>query len=229
MQTNVQTVLDMAWDMRDGQVVPDTDDVKLTGGAVKVTATYLYADLAGSSKAAHKLKKEVTGKLIRSYLDAATRVIKHYGGSIRSFDGDRVMGIFMGDSKNSSAMKAGLGINWAVVEVLGKKLEAKWPDLKDHWTLGHGVGIATGEALIVRGGVRASNDLVSIGAAPNVAAKLSELRSSPNVYCTKVTHSNSHDSARLSSGGESMWAPYTAQSIGGAVYQVMGSTWWKRP
>ncbi|MCP4383428.1 MAG: adenylate/guanylate cyclase domain-containing protein [Hyphomicrobiales bacterium] len=229
IETNVQLVLNTSWDTRNGQVVPATEDVKLAGGAVNVTATYLYADLAGSSLAAHKLKKEVTGKLIRSYLDAASRVIKHYGGAIRSFDGDRVMGIFMGDSKNSSAMKAGLGINWAVSEVLDKKFAAKWSDLNDHWNLGHGVGIATGEAMLVRGGVRASNDLIAIGRAPNVAAKLSDLRGSPNVYCTEETHDHSHDSARIASDGRSMWSQYSNQTIGGTVYRIKGSTWWKRP
>lgn len=227
---SVQTVLNTAWDTRDGSVVPDTDSVKLSGGAVKVEATYLYADLARSSQAAQKLRKDVTGKIIRSYLDAASRIIKHYKGEIRSFDGDRVMGIFMGSSKNTQALKAGLGINWAMSEVLKPRFEKRWSNLSDYWTPGHGVGIATGEALIVRGGVRASNDLVSVGAPPNVAAKLSELRGAPTVYCTKETWRQAHESARLSSKDKKeMWREHDAQVVGGKSFAVMSSSWWMRP
>lgn len=222
--SQVQTILNTAWDIRDGTLVPTTDTVKLKDGAVKVEAAYLYADLADSSQAAQKLKKEVTGKIIRSYLDAASRIIKHYGGEIRSFDGDRVMGIFMGNSKNTNAIKAGLSINWAMDHVLDPKFVAKWPTLKDYWTPAHGVGIDTGSALIVRGGVRASNDLVSIGEAPNVAAKLSGLRGSPDVYITEAVYNQCNEVARTTNG-KNMWTDYPAQTIGGSTYKVKGSTW----
>ena len=172
VQGAVRETLGTAWNIRDGQVVPDTDDVALRNGAVKVEAAYLYADLANSSKAAQVLKKEVTAKIIRCYVNAAVRLIRWKGGHIRSFDGDRVMGVFIGDSKRNDAVRAALAINWAVRKVLDEKFDAKWPDLKKHYHLDHGIGIDCGEALIVRAGVRNNNDLVSIGEAPNVAAKL---------------------------------------------------------
>jgi adenylate cyclase len=224
VEVQVQTILNTGWDIRDGNTVPTTDTVKLTDGAVRVNATYLYADLADSSGAAQKLKKEVTGKLVRSYLDAASRIIKHYEGEIRSFDGDRVMGIFIGNSKNTNAIKTALGINWAMDKVLDPKFLAKWPALNNNWTPAHGVGIDTGEALIVRGGVRNSNDLVSIGSAPNVAAKLSSLRGAPDVYITHAVYNNCSAAAKATDG-KNMWTDYGTQAIGGCAYKVKGSTW----
>lgn len=153
-------MIDAVWSIRDGLTVPKTEDVVLRNGAVKVDATYLYADLAGSSIAAQRLTKEAAGTIIRSYLNAASRIIRHFNGHIRSFDGDRVMGIFMGGGKNTSAAKAGLAINWAIHEVLRPRLNAKWNDLESLYRVDHGVGIATGEAFIIRGGVRDNNDLV---------------------------------------------------------------------
>lgn len=223
--TNVQAVLNMAWDVRTGSVVPESSTVKLGGGAVKVSGTWLYADLADSSTAAHKLKKEVTGKLVRSYLDAAGRIIRRFDGEIRSFDGDRVMGVFMGTDMNFRAIKAGLGINWAVDNVLQPNLKAIWPTLGDFWTLDHGVGIDTGDALIVRGGVRDNNDLISVGAAPNVAAKLSSLRSTHDVYITERVYSDATAAGQIGSNGENMWTWYTAQTIGGTTYKVLASAW----
>lgn len=171
VESAADAVLGAVWNIRDGQVVPETAGVTLKNGAVKLDATYLYADLANSSALAQKIKKEVAAKVIRSYLDAASRIIRNKGGAIRSFDGDRVMGVFVGASKNTNAVRAALGIQWAVDEVLKPKFAAKWPDLSNNYVVGHGVGVARGEVLIVRGGVRDNNDLISVGAAANVAAK----------------------------------------------------------
>lgn len=228
VESKVQEVIDIAWSIRDGQTVPKTEDVVLRNGAVKVEATYLYADLANSSIAAQALTKEATGKIIRAYLNAASRIIRRFGGHIRSFDGDRVMGIFMGNGKNTSAAKAGLGMNWAIHEVLRPKLNAKWNDLDSLYRVDHGVGIATGEALIVRGGVRDNNDLVSIGDAPNTAAKLSSLRIGPDVYITDDVYDQLHESAKTYDG-QQMWERVPNQPIGGKIFPVVGSRGWLLP
>lgn len=229
VKTAVQTTLATGWDTRDGTVVPTTESVTLKNGAVKVEAAYLYADMANSSEVAQRLKKEVGAKLIRCYVNSAVRIIRDKGGHIRSFDGDRVMGIFMGDSKRNNAVRAALAINWAVDEVLRPKFKEKWPEIERHYIVKHGVGIDCGEALIVRAGVRDNNDLVSIGEAPNVAAKLSELRSTPDIY---ITASNVYD--RLNepqklSNGTNMWTDCGSIAVGGTSYKVKGSTYWWEP
>jgi class 3 adenylate cyclase len=139
------------------------------------------------------------------------------------------MGVFIGESKNTNAVRAALGINWAVQAVLRPKFDAKWPDLKDNYVLGHGVGVETGEALIVRAGVRDNNDLVSIGGAPNVAAKLSDLRATPNIYITKAVYDGMNDQNKTASDGRSMWADYGSVAVGGKNYYVKSSTWWWEP
>ena len=45
----VDTLFTTTFNERDGQVVPTTQDVALKDGAVKIEATFLYADLAGSA------------------------------------------------------------------------------------------------------------------------------------------------------------------------------------
>lgn len=56
------------WSVREGKVVPRTEDVALKGGAVRIEATYLYADMAGSSKLAQGATEKQTAKIIRLYL-----------------------------------------------------------------------------------------------------------------------------------------------------------------
>lgn len=82
----------------------------------------------------------MAAKVVRAYLSTMTRLVKANGGVVRSFDGDRVMGIFIGDSKNSSAAKCALQMKYVVTKVLRPKAQDKFSSLSD-FTITHGVGI----------------------------------------------------------------------------------------
>lgn len=226
----IDGVLNEAWVITSGTVVPETDDITLKNGGRRVSATYLYADMANSSWLAQEVSDDITAKVIRAYLNAATRILSHHRGAIRSFDGDRVMAIFMGSSKNTSAVTAAFELNWAVREVMRAKLDAKWPKSLKEFTLHHGVGVATGEALIVRGGVRNHNDLISIGSAPNIAAKLSELRRTPDVYVTGNVYNGMNESVKKRlDGSTGFWMSQPEESIGGTKVTVYGTSYWRKP
>src|ERR1700691_4649712 len=186
LESDISTVLNATWNARDGQVIPATEDVTLSNGAVRLEAVVLYADLFHSTELAEKFQRSVAAKIVRAYLSSMTQLVKSNGGEVRSFDGDRVMGIFIGDGKNSAAAKCALQMKYIVRDVLRPKAEAKFPSLvKEGFKIEHCVGIAQSDVFVVRGGVRGSNDLVFIGSAPNIAAKLSELRKTPyNSYIT---------------------------------------------
>lgn len=222
----VRTVVNSDWNRRTGLVVPDTDDVTLRNGAVALDAVYLYADLANSTRLAREFDRRVAAKVIRAFLDASCRVIKSCGGTIVSFDGDRVMAIFVGQAKNSAAAKCGLQINHVVEKVIRPTVEAKYQSIKDkNFVISHCVGIASGETLIVRGGVRGSNDLVSIGRAPNVAAKLSDVRDGKyHTYITASVFSAMSDTSKISTTGKNMWTQ-TEREIGGEYMTLYKSSW----
>ncbi|WP_331734868.1 adenylate/guanylate cyclase domain-containing protein [Streptomyces sp. NBC_00887] len=188
IRSDVDKLVGTPWTTRNGYVVPGTDDVKLySNDAVKLDAVYLYADLLGSTKLAREFRPETAGKVLRASLRTASQIIKRKGGEIRSYDGDRVMAIFIGKSKNSSAAIAALQINYAITSIVQPALYTKLPHLqRDGFELTMCVGIASGEAFIARAGVRDSSDLVSIGRAPNVAAKLSDVRE-PHQHATYIT------------------------------------------
>lgn len=229
-KSGIDGVLDEAWVITNGTVVPTTEDVTLKNGGRLITATYLYADLAGSSQLAQTVDKKIVGKVIRAYLNAATRLLNHYDGKIRSFDGDRVMAIFMGNSKNTSAVKAAFALNWAVQQIIRGKLDKKWPTSLKDYTMHHGVGIDTGEALIVRGGVRNHSDLVSIGSAPNIAAKLSDLRHAPDIYITDHVFNNIHSSVKRDlKDTYDVWKKQPDQTVGGATVTIYGASYWRSP
>lgn len=226
VKSGVDGVLLPAWDERDGTVVPKTEDIALKNGAVNLEATYLYADMADSTGLAQNYKKFAVAKIVRCYLNAASRLINHYGGEIRSFDGDRVMGIFVGGRKNTNSVRCALAISWAVSQVIDPKIKEKWSDVT--WTMKHGVGIDTGEAMLVRGGVRGDNDIVSIGSAPNIAAKLSEQRGY-SINISSEVFSWLLDEVKLGPKGESMWSKAGTANFGGKSVAYYGSTWYWSP
>jgi class 3 adenylate cyclase len=157
------------------------------------------------------------------------KLITAHDGKVRSFDGDRVMGIFIGGRKHTNAATCALKMKYTVDKILRPSVEAKyWAFKEKGFVIRHCAGVAKSEVLVVRGGVRGRNDLVFIGSAPNIAAKLSELRTSPyNTWITWSVYSQLQDSAKLGSNGENMWVA-DKKLLAGVEWDLYKSTWrWK--
>lgn len=226
IQSDVSDTLSQTWNFRDGQVVPETTDVILAGGGVKLDATMLYADLADSTELA-MWDRRVTARICKAFLAASSRLIRNSGGHVRSFDGDRVMGVFVGDSKNTSAVKCALRINWMFLNVLKPKFNAKYEALNNgSYGLAQCTGVDTSEVLVVRSGIRNNNDLIWVGRAPNVAAKLSAIRDTPyHTFITKDVYKMLAAEVKVTNG-QDMWEARTWTK--GAVADVYRSHWsWK--
>lgn len=229
IESTVSDIISTPWNITDGIKVPDDADFALKNGGKRVDATYVYADLAGSSKLAQTLTMDATAKIIKTYVNTAARILNFKDGAIRSFDGDRVMAIFMGADKEDRAVRAALAINWAVVEVIQPAIKKGWADGDDFYNIRHAVGVDTGEALIVKGGIRNNSDLISVGAAPNVAAKLSDIRTSQSTFITdRVFEKLSPNHRYFEDGRTEMFSRYSwRHDVGGQAHTVYGSSaWW---
>jgi hypothetical protein len=119
---------------------------------VKIAATMLYADLADSTALA-MWDRRVAARVCKAFLAFASRLIRASDGEVRSFDGDRVMGVFIGKTKNTSAVKCALKINHVFENLLKPRFAAKYEKLRDGtYKLGQCTGIDTSEVLVVRAG-----------------------------------------------------------------------------
>ena len=177
LKSMVNRVMQNQWDVRQANTVPDASNLTLTGQVAKLDATVIYADMRASSKLVDELNQGVAGKVYQAFLFSLASIIKTNGGEITAYDGDRVMGIFIGNSKNTSATKSALMINHAVINILEPMLEEHFKSLSESgFKISHCVGIDTGSFLAVKAGLRNANDIVWIGRPPNLAAKLSEIR-----------------------------------------------------
>lgn len=230
IQTDVQTVINTQWSTRKGQVVPSSDSVALAGGAVELDAVHLYADLASSSKMAKVFDRRVVAKILKSFHSSSCRIISSLGGQVASFDGDRVLGIFVGSFKNSNAAKCALQINYAVTNIIRPQFEAKYDVVKNAtFKIGHGVGIDSGTVLAVRAGARGANDLIWIGRAPNLAAKLSDLRESPyNTHITATVYNCLNEESKFCGKDKSnMWEPRSWSFLDEKITVYRSNYYWK--
>lgn len=207
------------------QSVPEPDKMGYSD-AVYLPATYLYADMADSSGLVAASPADTVARVMKAYLVVSTRIIRAHNGHIRSFDGDRVMGIFAGTDRFTRSVKAAMQIKWAMRELVQPAISTNFKSIKTSgWTLRHACGIASGKALLVRAGFRGNDDLVSIGTAPNLAAKLSDLRDGTyNTFIGKRTYDSLTEPA-IMSNGKSMWIGTYDLPMGGRTFPYYKSSY----
>lgn len=223
----LRDLLYQPFDVRYGTVVPTTESVTMKSGGVYLDAVYLYADMADSTGMARRFTSQTAAKIIRAYLSVAARTLRARGGEIRSYDGDRVMGIFVGADAASRAARAALEVKWLVDNLVDEALSL-WLDEynESSWKISHRCGIDIGTAFVVRAGVRDSNDLVSVGDAPNIAAKLASLKGSRTFITDRMWDAMSYDTCFSTPNGSAMWSLAVPTDIGsGRVESVRSSTW----
>lgn len=178
LEAYVSSTFKTQWEKRDGRDVPDPTALKLSNDAMRFErATVLYADLTGSTGLVDGSLWQFAGEIYKTYLYCAAKLINDGGGTITSYDGDRVMGVFIGQYQTTTAAKVALKLNWVVQNVINPRLVAQYPS--QAYRVQQVVGIDTSEIHAARTGVRGGNDLVWIGPAANHAAKMTSLKPGP--------------------------------------------------
>ncbi|MCC7522984.1 adenylate/guanylate cyclase domain-containing protein [Candidatus Uhrbacteria bacterium] len=202
LRYEVRAIFKKTWTTRDGIVVPEPADLLLGNDAVNLEATVLYADMDGSTSLVDAYAPKFAAEVYKAYLHCAAKVIRSEDGVITAYDGDRIMGVFTGNFKNSNAVCAGLKIQWCVDEIINPAIRAQYPE--KIYALKQTVGIDTGKLLVARTGVRGSNDLVWVGRAANYAAKLTDLDEGFSTWITDSVYKKLNDGAKYSNG-INMW------------------------
>src|SRR6266566_3533733 len=203
LESEVKEIFESKWTERDGQVVPEPEDLKLGNDAVNLNATVLYADIADSTNLVDQNKSFFAAEIYKVYLLCAVRIIKDKQGTITAYDGDRVMAVYLGDSKNTSAVRSALMINYAVREIINPLLKKQYP--KQTYQLKQVIGVDTSNLFVARIGVRVDNDLVWVGRAANYAAKLCSRNGDYSIYITDDVHNHMQDSVKYDDKKKTIW------------------------
>ena len=105
IEAAVSRIFGDQWKTRDGTKVPSPEDVALGNDAVLLEGTVLYADLDGSTAMVDAKDRHFSAEVYKSYLASTDGVIRSEGGEIVAYDGDRVMAVFIGGYKNTTAVR----------------------------------------------------------------------------------------------------------------------------
>ena len=190
-------------------VLPDADDLTFGNSGERLDVCILYADIHRSTEMVDDLPDTKAASYYKAFLHCAAKLVKENDGTIQAYDGDRIMGVFIGASRVDNAVVAALQLNNVVSNVINPEFESS--GILSHRPIKHTVGIDAGKVLVAKTGVRVDNDLVWVGSAANYAAKLNSFEGLDVDYATRIT---SDAYALLSSqwklhGVNSMWeGPY---------------------
>lgn len=106
-------------------------------------------------------KWRFSAEIYKAFLICAAKLIRGEGGQITSYDGDRVMGVFIGDRQSTDAVTCALKINYTVGQIINPALKAQYPT--SSFEVRQVVGIDTSAIRAARTGVRGDNDIVWVG------------------------------------------------------------------
>jgi len=194
------------WQVRIGTGVPAAAALKLSNDAIFFeNATVLYADLDGSAGLVRTKKWEFAGQVYKTFLYTVSRLIRKHSGSIACYDGTRVMGVFISGLQQPEAVSCALEINYAVKNLVQPELNKYW---QTDYRIRHIVGIDSSSVRAARTGVRGDNDVVWIGNAPNLAAKLTALNADIPTWITKRVYDKLQDAQKLEQG-ECIWEKWS--------------------
>ena len=205
LDQEVKKIFRERWTTRDGQKVPESEDVQLGNDAVKIDGTVLYADLDGSTNMVDQQTPEFAAEIYKAYLHCAAKIIRAEDGQIVSYDGDRIMAVFIGGRKNTDAARCALKINYTVTKIINPAIVLQYPN--SNFRIRQIVGIDTSPLFVARTGIRKWNDLVWVGRCANYAAKLCSLSSDYPSWITADVYNRLLDTSKIGSGGRDMWEP----------------------
>lgn len=223
LQSKVRDIFSKEWTEKEGRVVPQPEDLRLGNDArFFERATVLYADLSESTALVDTMTWQFAAEVYKAFLHCAASIIRDEGGAITSYDGDRVMGVWIDGSQSTRAARCGLKINYAVEKIINPALNKQY---NTDFVLKQNVGIDTSRLRTTRTGVRGGNDLVWIGRAANYAAKLSAADGAAKTWVTEELFGRMAKCVKF--GGqpskEPMWSQYTWTEFDDR--KIYGSTW----
>jgi uridylate cyclase len=223
LKDEVAAIFRKSWTERDGNVVPTYESINLDNDAVNIEATVLYADMADSTKLVDNKTKTFAAEIYKTYLRCAAKIIRSEDGVITAYDGDRIMAVYLGNTKNTSAVRTALKVNYAVRFIIAPALKAQYQQTT--YTPVQVIGIDTSKLFVAKTGVRGANDLVWVGRAANYAAKLTMLPHSYSTYITASVYEIMNKQVKTTDG-TAMWEAVTWNTFNNDT--IYRSNWWYR-
>jgi class 3 adenylate cyclase len=177
------------YDVEDVPDIENSPDSRLTYGNTGFLGefVFLYVDMRGSSTFTDQHRLQTITKIYKAYHHCMVECLKAFDGKVRSFDGDRVLGVFGGKRKVNNAIECAMKMSGCRHDILQPKIKNAFSN--SNFSIG--IGIATGTTMVSKAGVgydKNNRDLIWLGDPPNLGSKLSDAADSPyTIYICKNT------------------------------------------
>jgi adenylate cyclase len=160
-------------------------------GGAKREVSILFVDIRGFTPLAEEIEPEEVVVILNEYLNLTAKSILTHGGMLDKFIGDATMAIFNApiDLKDHELMavraawdikKGAVTLNEKLVEMCGR-------------SIGFGVGINTGDAIIGNIGAEIRMDYTAIGDTVNIAARLESNTKAGQIFISEATYKRIQD------------------------------------
>ena len=196
LENKIKDYMDGDYEIVETDKIPSPDDVAFGKKAYKIKLTAFCIDLRKSTDLLRVHDKETCGKIHKSYLTIASKIITENGGQLRSFNGDSVLAFFPAKYQNEieDAVSTAFQLKWALDVKFSKYFE-------QYSKLDFGIGIDWGDVYIVRAGLPKNdnnNDLVFLGMCVNYASMIANQAKSPNhIEISSETYANLREEWRM--------------------------------
>ncbi|MFX0095675.1 MAG: adenylate/guanylate cyclase domain-containing protein [Candidatus Hodarchaeota archaeon] len=139
-------------------------------------AAVLYCDISGYTSLTNQTRNETVARILIAFHSSMVRITNHFNGRVFGFAGDRVMSVFSMADRNSTvdaAISCALSMHSIVRYIIPEEFETR--NFKP--SLACTIGLDYGRVLMGRFGAGQSKDVVFVGDAANLAAKLQAIAS----------------------------------------------------
>ncbi len=198
--------------------IAKTGDFEINLGGENRDIAVLFVDIRGFTTMSEALPPETVVEILNEYLSLTTKAIFDNSGTLDKFVGDATMAVFNSPfdlpDYEYKAVLAALDIVRGG-EALEKKLFEKYGR-----SVGFGVGVNCGPAVVGNVGCDFRMDFTAIGDTVNTSARLEANAKKGQVLISDVLYERLKDRIRVNEIGQ---IPLKGKSNGVMVYEVLGT------
>ena len=176
----------------------------------------LFVDIRGFTPLSESLEPEQVVTILNRYLEMTTACIFKHGGTLDKFIGDAAMAVFNAPFDTEDYVYKAVQTAWDIVQG-GNEIEKEFME-KYGKSVGFGVGVNCGPAVVGNIGSDFRMDYTAIGDTVNTAARLEANAPKGKVYISEQVYKQVQDRITAEEIGE---IPLKGKSVGINVYSIV--------
>lgn len=157
----------------------------VTLGGKKKKVSIMFADLRGFTQLSTQIPLETLVKLLNSWFEVASNLILKSEGTIDKYMGDGIMVIFGAPLEKPDDILRSVYTAFRLQERFKEYMEKI--NFPPHYSLGLGISIASGEAIVGNFGSSSRMEFTAIGETVNLSARLEKFASSGEIVVDEAT------------------------------------------